>query len=146
MATLVSKPILDQLVVADLREADVMECLVVGRAPEDMVNLCAELSEEFFTTYDKNTPIAVWGYQRKTILGDTAAVWLFSSHAVEGCKKSFAKESRRIVAMLLERFSILEVYVDHRYKRAVNWLSWLGFVPEDSLGPFHIMRCYREVD
>jgi hypothetical protein len=133
----------DPRVAEDIRDEDRNEILAMGLSVEGAPLKNAVLSEEFFTTYCGPKPVAVWGYRRKTYLGGTAEVWLFSARAVEDCRVAFAKESRRIVAMLLEKFEVLEVLVHRDYRRAFNWLGWLGFVPEDSLGDFHIMRCYR---
>lgn len=144
MATLVNKPGIDPAIVADLREGDMMECAAIKVAPLEVIMRSAAASEECFTLYSGNIPLAVWGYRRKTILGDTASVWLMTSYVVEWNKKSFAKETRRVLGMLLERFPVLECVVHHKYRRAFNWLGWLGFVSEDSVGEFHIMRCYRE--
>ena len=58
---------------------------------------------------------------------DPAKLWLVTTPLVEKYKLSLAKMARAMVEECLVQFGVIETYVPLANKRALRWVSWLGF-------------------
>lgn len=120
-----------------------MECFRAGLTPEEAIRLSVSNSTEAFCIRVNHEIVALWGY-RAAPLGALCQGWLLSTPIAEKWEYRFAKSSLRITAHLLKRYEEIRVVVDLEHKKAIEWLSWLGFVPHDKGDLFMEMSVTKE--
>lgn len=109
-----------------LREPDRLEVLASGSTPFEALTESYKASTIRLSLLFNDKVIAMFGIAPKTILGERAVVWLLTAPEVEQIKFSFVKLSKIYVKLFLERYPILENWVDGRYTQAIKWLKLLG--------------------
>lgn len=137
------------LVRKGLREVDVRECYrMSGRGP--IVSLWDGYiySDLCFVGEHDGEVFAVGGVAGKSLINKGGIVWLLGTDNLDSVWYSFAKESRRIIDVLLEEYGTLENMVDATNKKTIRWLKWLGFQCDPiTLSPFGhpFRRFWREI-
>ncbi len=110
-----------------MREADAQECAAFGLDPYVAVALSRARSEEAFAVVKDGDLLCEWGYRTDNALFGEASVWMLSFEGADKCPVYFARESRRLLASLLFRFTLLRCEVYSGHLTALRWLQWLGF-------------------
>lgn len=79
---------------------------------------------------------ALFGLIADSALGPTARVWLLGAPELNNIKKTFVRESRRIIKEWTKMYTLWGI-VDARYKKAIRWLGSCGavFMPDELFGP-----------
>lgn len=128
-----------------LREPDTMECIAMGLSPYDAVSQSIAGSWESFEVRmePKGELLAVWGYRPRSELGLTVDMWCLTTNVIDANRMAFARESRRLLGLLLEEFRAIECLVHVHHQAAVRWLKWLGFRATKSKDGFLTMRRER---
>ena len=112
-----------------LREADAQELLAAGNASVE-----SALADSFHSSTLRRTieldgvPVGMFGIVPETLLGDIANVWLLGTPELAQIKKTFVRQSRRVIAEFLLHYPVLWNVVDCRYVSAIRWLESCGAV------------------
>lgn len=82
-------------------------------------------------------PILLWGVGQQTLTSDVGIPWALGTFAVPQHGRAIARGSREVVQQYRTWYKLMVNYVDARHRRAVRWLSWLGFTidPAVPVGP-----------
>ena len=99
----------------------------MGLDPRAALEGSAYLALETYAVYVAGDLLAIWGYRPESFMGSTCNIWLLSAPKVDEHAFLFARSSARIVGDLLKTWDTLRVIVHGDYKKAVRWLTWLGF-------------------
>jgi len=134
----------------DMRAADVEECAAAGYSPSVALDLSVQLSDETFSYFYGERLLARGGWVVDAFVCGSVRMWLLTTLAVDDHPFAFARDSKRMLALLLRKFRTIkcEVYVGHR--AAVRWLLWLGFSVERTrnhgpqAAPFYVMVRERD--
>jgi len=111
---------------SSLREPDRLEVLASGSTPFEALNQSYKASTIRLSLLFNDKVIGMFGIAPKALLGERAVIWLLTAPEVEQIKFTFVKLSKMYVKLFLERYPILENWVDGRYTQAVKWLEILG--------------------
>ncbi len=115
-----------------LREADAQELLAAGNeSVKSALAYSFEASTQCRTVEIDGLPVGLFGIVAATILGDEANIWFLGTPELARIKKTFVKESRRVVGSWLECYTVLWNVVDVRYSSAIRWLESMGAVFDD---------------
>lgn len=133
---------LDELAL-NMRPEDVAEVAALGMLPWQALSKCAMASRDTVAGLADGKVLAVFGTCEMPEHPGFTFIWLLSSREADHHKMAFARWSKRFVDGQRGRHRILGNFVDARYKKAVEWVRWLGFTvyPAAPLGdqgvPFH---------
>lgn len=113
---------------ADIRCEDADELDAHG--PDRMKLLRTEVnnSSEVFEGRRDGALVALWGVTPSPN-GKSCGAWMFSTNAATKFKRDVLIGSELFVEHLLNQYDKVYVEVDERYKKAVRWLTYLGFEP-----------------
>jgi hypothetical protein len=75
---------------------------------------------------DDDKIIAVWGLIPPTLMSDVAYLWLFTTEHLNAHTFTFARHSRRAIAMALDEFPIIVGHCKVGASHSIRWLRWLG--------------------
>lgn len=109
-----------------MREPDRVEVLAMGMSPEKALLESFNTSSIRLTFLFDGKVICMFGIAPKSLLGDRAVLWCLTSDELERVKLLFGKKSKYYVGYFLTQYSILDNWVDSRYKKSIKWLRWLG--------------------
>lgn len=109
------------------READRLECENYGLTIIEAITMSLENSIYAQTVEVDGEIAGMWGYGSASLTSNIAFGWLMTTSVVDRHPKLFIQVSQRIVAYILERYSVLRVLVDERHAKALAWLRFLGF-------------------
>jgi len=117
---------------SNLREADIQEIWKSHHIKPRAALLGGfKESELCFTIERQEQPIAMLGVMPpQTLLGNSAIIWLLASPELEKVQRAFIKRSRYFIKGMLQRYSMLENWVDNENKKSIEWLKWCGFTLE----------------
>lgn len=115
------------LVVADMREADRLECEAQGLTALEAIRMSIAGSYDPKVAFANDVALGAWGVQRLGGLSLRGSPWVLTTNAVEHHKKFFLRTTRDGLAAYMQEHSLLVNMVDARYKQAIRWLTWLGF-------------------
>lgn len=110
-----------------------------------------DASEGCATFLIDGEPAAIFGVRvlRADFLGEPVAcvAWMLTSEVVNRHPILFAKSSRVVVPMLLERYGCLHNAIDARYGAALRWAEWVGFTvhPPEPFGAAGLPFCRIEM-
>lgn len=123
-----------------LRQSDIDEIWASHHhKPENALRISLETSEICLTITIAEEPIAMFGIISNFILDESAGIWLLASDELDKVYREFAKECKRFIAMMHQRYPILENYVDTRNKTSIRWLKWCGAKIEEAM-PYGVER------
>ena len=114
---------------ANLRKEDAYEMASVNTVRRNMARAFKK-SLYVKSVISDNKVIAMWG-MAGTLLGDEGNPWFLTAPEIEKFPVSMVREGRRVVAEMLEIRPFLQNYIWDGHKKAVKFVSMLGF----SLGP-----------
>ena len=127
-----------------MREADVEEVWASAQLqPLEALRLSVMVSEQALTGTADGEPICIFGCGRKSLLDTTGIPWLLGTDKIDRHAKGFMQRNKTIIKEWMERYELLENWVDSRNTKSVAWLRWLGFEiqeasPYGAFGlPFH---------
>jgi hypothetical protein len=112
----------------NLRESDTQEIWKSHHIkPEAALLGGFQESELCFTVERNEKPIAMFGIcPPQTLLGNSAIIWLLASPELEKVQRAFIKRSRYFIKEMLQRYSMLENWVDVKNIQSIKWLRWCG--------------------
>lgn len=121
-----------------LRPKDAEEVIAAGA-----VSVADALARDFAASVMRHTveldglPVAVFGLEPDTVLGESACVWFLGAPELAQMKKTFVRATGPFIAKFLEAYPVLYNYVDARYTETVRWLEAFGarFDPPAPFGP-----------
>jgi len=117
----------------NIREADIQEIWKSHHIKPRAALLGGFKESELCFTIERNkTPIAMFGIYPQTLLGNSAMVWLLASPELEKVQRAFIKRSRYFIKGMLQRYSILENWVDAKNTQSIKWLRWCGAKIEEA--------------
>ncbi|GFE61926.1 hypothetical protein AOG2_25140 [Geobacter sp. AOG2] len=127
-------------IAAHVRDADRAELWGVGCVtPLECLRYGLEYSRMARTGLMDGVPVCMFGVVPSSILGNVGRPWMVGTHHLDVHPFVFLRRCRGCVAEMREGFERLENYVDARNRRAIQWLTWLGFEIDpaaEKLGPF----------
>lgn len=112
-----------------LRAADVEEIRAAsGRGALDALLRSFEFSTHVWAVRAADgRPVALWGVGPLSLVEGRGCPWLLAADAFEALGPAIARKSRPLLAAMRDLYPRLENHVDARHRKAVRWLSWLGF-------------------
>lgn len=120
-----------------LRKGDLAEIAASsGMDPEYALLLGMGLSDPAYTWLYKGKPLAMFGVAPDPARPGVGIPWLLAAKGAERHKSYFVRQSRKYMAEMLERYAVLENWVDARNTASIQWLSWVGFALAE-VDPFH---------
>lgn len=129
------------------REQDQLTAAILEVDPREVLQKHYIAGDEMYSGLKNGQLIAVWGFHTNGLLSSSVYVWMLSTIEVEHAPREFAKETRRQMLSLLERFPTIIGNCLASHKRSIRWLSWLGAeflspiqIGETELIPFTIRR------
>ena len=136
-----------------MRKPDRLEVWALNHlTPKEALKESFEASEIAISIIYNNEVVAMMGTSRKSLISDTAIVWLLTSNVIPKMAVTFAKNSRMVIDHFLGHYAELENWVDARYISCINWLKWCGaeIEPAEPFGiekmPFHHFKFRRSCD
>lgn len=132
----------DELV-AGMRPEDAAEVAALGMTPAQALSKCLAGSRDTKVGLADGRVLAIFGIASLPEYPEVTYIWLLSAKEADQHKIAFARWSKRFVDEQKGKHRILGNFVDARYKKAVEWVRWLGFnvYPAAPLGesgvPFH---------
>jgi len=80
-----------------------------------------------FTIIADNEVLAMGGILRpKDIMANEAPIWFLTSQKLDKVERSFLRQCRNFIKIMLNIYPVLYNYVDIRNKPAILWLKWIG--------------------
>jgi len=149
----VDEPIIRNLIEGDvealaacMRWQDELETRsATGMERRDVLRQSVAASSDVYAVEVDGAVVAIFGVAPCALLSATASPWLLAGKGFPGAHaKTLLRESQYFVAQWLERFPILENYVDARNTPSLRYLKSLGavFDPPAPYGPYgtHFIR------
>lgn len=133
-----------------MRRADELEVLRMGLPDPYQAMLESVLdSRVALAAYTDRGIACVVGVSKPSLLGDDACIWMLGHQDLEKYSVRFLKESRRVLAQILENYRLVENYVDAENTLTLRWLEWLGFTidrdkPIKTLMGYSFYRVWKE--
>ncbi len=118
---------IEKIAKLDLMEDDIMELLGTGQynIPQILVNSCmGSLNRVCRCVYELDTGdiVAVFG------LTDGDMIWFLSDKRLMNNYKEFIKRTKYEFERLIKDVDYAYNFVHWYHKRAIRWLTWLGFI------------------
>jgi len=111
-----------------VRQADRDEAMAAyGWPAESMLGAAVKNSDIAWAGLVDDQVACLFGVQGATILSEVGFPWLIGTDLVDAHAKAFLRRNRKMVDVMLDRYPLLENYVDVRNTRSIAWLKWLGF-------------------
>jgi len=123
-----------------LREHDRKELIAsTGQDPAVALAASMALGSCLVVECDRE-PVAVLGLPVVSQLPRTGVPWMLGTDWLDDHPAVFGRYSSTIVESWMSRVDRMVNYVDSRNRKAVDWLSWLGFDIEDAEphGPYGV--------
>ncbi len=113
-------------IAANMREADVRELAAGhGKNPIDALRVSLEDSPLAWTGFVQDEPVCMFGAALEP--DGTGSPWLLATGGIYAVERTLARQSRKYVRAMLDRFPYLENYVAADNVRSRRWLAWCGF-------------------
>ena len=110
----------------NLRDGDKNEILRAGWCVRDALWRCLNNTLEPKTALIDGAVAGAWGCEG-TVLGYKGVPWLLTAKIAEKYPLQYALLFRAEVRKMLERYDVLENYVDASYDQAIKLLEMVGF-------------------
>lgn len=112
-----------------LREADAQELLAAGNeSVEGALAYSFKAASHCRTVEIDGLPVALFGVTPETLIGDQACIWFLGTPELARIKKTFVRQSRRVIAEFLLHYPLLWNVVDVRYVSTIRWLESCGAI------------------
>lgn len=72
-------------------------------------------------------PILCWGVGKRALLSHVGVPWLLATDKIGGIGFRVVRHSKEYVKQMLDKYSLLETWVDARNKLSMVWLKWCNF-------------------
>lgn len=116
----------------NMRKMDVFELEAIGYTDrEQAIREGMEGSEITMFFGHREKPVCIFGVSKENYAGGRI-IWCLGTDGIDECKKSFVKESRRILAEWTAEYGMLFNFVSVKNKRAIAWLKRMGAVFHDA--------------
>jgi len=121
-----------------IRESDAREVMAsAGQTPEEAITLSLGLSTDAWVLLQDGSPICVFGVAPVTGKPGVGSPWMLASHKFAVSKapprqrravtRVILEFSKYYIGQMLEKFYLLENFVDARNAASIRWLKWCGF-------------------
>jgi hypothetical protein len=109
-----------------LRRSDVEEIWASHHImAEEALKTCVEKTI-FSLTIENGHPMAIFGINPETVLGEKALIWLLATDDLEKIQRRFIRHSKEFIDMMLSWYPYLYNWVDDRNKASIEWLKYCG--------------------
>ncbi len=116
----------------NLRQSDVQEIWASHHhTPESALEYCVK-NTIFSCTVENGKPIAIFGINPTSILGNTAVVWMLATDDLEKIQRRFLRHSKHFIAMMQGFYPTLYNWVDTRNTQSIAWLKFCGAKLEEA--------------
>lgn len=116
--------------VADMRPADIAEMNALGyKDMEQCYRHSLEISDEAFTGMLDGEPVVMFGVSTASIMANTARPWLLGTSRLDqkAVAMIFLRRCHNYLSIWMNTYNHLYNCVHAPNKKAIQWLSWLGF-------------------
>ena len=122
----------------NMREADKKEIWAShNHRPLEAMKLSLDESFMCLTVLDRKVPVLMFGIVPRSLLGETATIWMLATDGINNIKRRFVRHSRSFIKIFLGYFPILENYVYEENIKSIEWLMMCGAKIEEAM-PFGI--------
>ena len=123
---------------ADIRLADVFECLAAGQPVDAAVVEALEISRQSWAGLIDGRVVCLFGVATAAWREDVGVPWLFGARGLARHSIRFLRRCRPYLHQMQSGYARLMNYVDADNETAIRWLSWLGFTLHDPepYGPY----------
>ena len=114
----------EEVINLQLRQSDIDEIRASsGLTPKEalIISLSVVPTGDLFVVIHDNKIEGVFGVETNGV------VWFLATDKFKEFAYSFAKESKKWVQVMLEKYSFLHNYVSIHHQESIQWLEWLGF-------------------
>ena len=120
------------LVLADVREADVIELMDGwGKTPEQAMKTGLMVSALAWMAWIDEKPFCMFGVGSISLLSGYGIPWLVGTNQIDKHAKSFVRPCREYVLKMADLFPRMENHVDARNTKVIKWLKMIGFRMND---------------
>ena len=144
-----SKPEHAEAICDSLRFNDQRECMIYGATPLEALTEPLVISgAKTFTLKLDNNPIAMTG--NVPIDEDHGRIWMLGTGGINKNFRPFLRGCKPVIDLLQEGYLSLENYVPIDHHETIMWLSWCGFVFDESTyemcghSMMRFVRCVNE--
>lgn len=117
-----------RLVVPLMRQVDKNQIIALGEPVESTVASAIHMSAgDAWVAYFDDQLAAIWGIVPCSLVTGAAIPWLLTTKIVEKSRKTFFKESRRLMQLLARHYGRLENMIDVNHKASLRWARRVGF-------------------
>lgn len=115
----------------NMRKMDVFELEAIGYTDrEQAIKDGMDGSEITMFFGHREKPVCIFGVSKEEYAGGRI-IWCLGTDGIDECKKSFVRESRRVLKEWTAEYGMLFNFVSVKNKKAIAWLSRMGAVFHD---------------
>lgn len=119
-----------ELIAANMRLEDIMECACLWHTPLDALLLGFEHSDVCYTLVDpEGEPVAMLGVVASPTYENFGSIWLLGTPGIEKFSYRFLRHSKKVLNEFYDETGYDAMY-NYTHKDNVvhhKWLQWLGF-------------------
>ena len=113
-----------------MRQSDIEECQAISCVD------CHAAVEYTYRHTDRDMmwtvqlggePVLAFGCARRTVLSTTGIPWLFGTDRLDEIGFTIARQSKKYIGKMLERYDRLENKVPADYEKSIRWFKFCGF-------------------
>ena len=131
-----------------LRTSDVKEIWAAGRfGPFAALDGGFKISRLCFTIEYQGEVVAMFGCAPTKIHEEIGTAWLLASDRLYDMRKTFFKNSKYFIGLMLNEFPYLFNFVHTENKQSIKWLKLCGanLRPPEAYGPDQELFCYFDI-
>ena len=136
-----------EYIAANLRDDNRQEiiCAVGDNALSDILHGLAG-SDEVGCLRINGKAAAIYGVQKASVLSDDGLIWLLMTAETEQHKVFVGRHTKRVLQMILQRYSKVYNWCDAGNENILKWLRWLGAKMEGPIphGVYGVPHYYFE--
>lgn len=129
----------------NLRLFDKRECYIHGLSPiEALTEPLAVSKSKTYTIKLDHKPIAMCGTVPQDV--NSARVWMLGTSDINNNFRPFLRGCKPVINLLQANYSLIENFVPADHHDTIMWLSWCGFVFDETIYELHghnMMRFVR---
>lgn len=124
-----------------LRQADKDEIkAAVGEDPAAALVESVAFSPMSWAWLKDGEVVAMFGVAGHPLRPGVGVPWMLASPEIEHNKVTLLRQCRHYIGLMLERFPMIENYVDCRNTAAIQWLAWCGFALAEVIPFYGVQR------